>query len=243
MSNDRDSVKEYILKLYKNKVKRDVLEKNIEGLVDEYFDTQKCILETGADVNELPTKKQMKWWFQDRVTEAEIIAAKNNGDELIEVKLDDIYKGDLVLSRAIFKRLYDWKWEYGIKIPKEIQELVNMNRLMNASKEDYNKKILLTRLINIAMLGAIRLYKMERKPYFKIGDVNKIRNHFHMVLDVIYKVDNGFYGDNKIKGTVYLFDAFGLMSDQEEVKPKKQRKPRTKKVDNTNDRPDTTGKA
>jgi hypothetical protein len=243
MSNDRDSVKEYILKLYKNKVKKEVLEKNIEGLIDEYFDTQKCILETGADVNELPTKKEMKWWFQDKVTDKDILSAKTSGDELIEVKIDDIYKSDLVLARAVFKRYYDWKWEYGVKIPPEILELVKMNRLMGTSKEEYNKKILLTRLINLAMLGALRLYKMERRPYLRMSDVNKIRNHFHMVLDVIYKVDNGFYGNNEIKGSVYLFDAFGLMSDteQKETKIKKQRKPRTKKADTTNDRPDTTG--
>lgn len=238
MSNDRESVKEYILKLYKNKVKKEVLEKNIEGLVDEYFDTQKCILETGADTNELPTKKEMKWWFQDKVKDEDILKAKAENDELIEVKIDEIYKNDSKIARAVYKKLYNWKWEHGVILPPEIQELVKLNRLLAISKEEYNKKVILTKLINIAMLGAIRLYNMERKPYLRISDVNKIRNHFHMVLDVIYKVDNGFYGDNKIKGTVYLFDAFSIMSDTKETE-QKPKKPRTKKVKKPNDRLDT----
>jgi hypothetical protein len=231
----REQARIYLTKQLKSKLKPSVFEKNIEGLIDEYLEVQQFVINNGADVNELPRKNDIKWWFQDPIDRKEVENSRNSGDDICEIRIDDIYLNDKLLAKPIYKKYYNWKWEQDVEVPLPIKELISLSRSLNSVKDINKQKIIEVRLINIALLGVIRLYKMERKPYLKSSEIEKIIRHFKMVLDVIYKIENGFYGNNKINGSVYLFDAFGIKSN-ENIEAKKQSKPRRKKkADEKND--------
>lgn len=240
----REQAKLYLLKHFKDKVKPDILEKNIEGLVDEYLEVQEFISKNGADVRTLPSKIDMKWWFQDPINKDELKSIP--GDMVCEVKIDEIYLNEPHLAKPIFKDLFKWKWEYGVQLPDTVKELILLEQSIQNTKDAQKRKLAEIKLLNLALLGAIRFYNLERKPYMKMSEIQKINDHFKMVLGVIYKIDNGFYGKNKIKGSIYLFDAFGLKSnvygkddastDTKESTPKKKYK-RRKKVEDSNGGP------
>lgn len=237
----RDAAKEYLLKHFKDKVKPDILDKNIDGLVDEYLEVQEFISKNGADTRTLPSKNDMKWWFQDPINKEELKSTP--GDTICEVKLDEIYLNEPHLAKPIFKTLYCWKWEHGVALPDTIKELILLERSLQSTTDNQKRKMVEIKLLNLALLGAIRFYSLERKPYLKMTEIQKINDHFKMVLGVIYKIDKGFYGDNKIKGSIYLFDAFGIKSNvdgNDDTKPPAKKKPRKrKKVEDTNDGPNT----
>jgi hypothetical protein len=162
---------------------------------------------------------------------------------MYEISIDDIYirinsdnssKKDK-FAEAIYKRLYKFEWTPGAKIPKELKELIKMHKVSQSLSNLEHKKLVDTRLANYAFVGVIRFYKLERNPYFKSQDIEKIISQFRLLLDVIYKIESGFYGDdNTIKGSVFLFDVFGKYAEKadpplEEVKTKRKYKKRKQK--------------
>lgn len=256
---DRPSIKAYLLKLYKKKVKPDVLEKNIEGLVDEYIDTQKFIIENGVDVDSLPNKTQMKYWFQEALSDEVLKAMDTTKENIYEIKIDDIYirinpdntsKKDKI-AEAIYKRLYNYEWKYNAVLPEELKDILKIYKLFLNTKNPQHRKLIENKLINYAFLGTIRFYHIEAMPYLRAKEIETIGRSFRTLLDVIYKSESGFYEDCEIKGSVYMFDTLGkrtktdisntvsttpAISANEIVVPKNKKTPKSKKVD-INDEP------
>lgn len=236
---DRHAVREYLLRKYKNKIRKEILDKHIDGLVDEYFDTQKFILENGVDISTLPNRLEMKSWFQDPIPKDLIELAKTNQDGLFEINIDDVYikinpdntsKKDH-LAEYIYKKLYNYKWIPGEDIPKELKDIIKLHKMAQSLKSAESKKILDVRLANYAFVGSIRFYHLEKTPYLKTDQVNAIINNFRLVLDVIYKIESGYYGDEyDIKGSLYIFDAFRKNSDIETVVTKEEKPIKKRKI-------------
>lgn len=215
---DRDTIKKRLIKKYRNKLKSNVLEQHIDGLVDEYLENEKFVIEHGVDIDSLPNRLQMKYWFQDKLSQETLEKIYKKEDKLYEVNIDDIYikinsdntsKKD-PLAEYIFKKLYNFEWHYKKELPNELKEILKIHKVAQIITNIDQKRFLDTRLANYAMLGTVRFYHLERYPYFNQNELNTIISQFRFILEVIYKVEKGFYGnENEIKGSIYLFDAFG----------------------------------
>lgn len=220
--NDRQKIKELIIKKMGTKLKKAVLDANIEQLVDEYIENQEFIKKNGSSTNNLPTKSEMKWWFQDKPPADKQIDTENGKKEdCYEVDIDKFCISDKT-ALEIFKTLYKFSWKQGADVPPTIKRLISLLKISQSTKNRNNKEIIETRLGQIALIGTIRFYHMERKPYLCPSQINRAINYFKEALSLIDKIESGTFKDKKIQGEFFIFDAFKV---KEEVKvPKKKKK-------------------
>jgi hypothetical protein len=229
--NDRQKIKELIIKKMGNKLKKEVLNNNLEHLVDEYIENQEFIKNNGSDPDELPTKDEMKWWFQDRPEPTEVEVEINGvKEECYEVAIDKYCTTDKI-AMEVFKNLYKFKWKQGVDVPIQIKALVRLNKIAETTKNKNNKELIEARLSQIALIGVIRFYHMERKPYLCPSQINRAISFFKEALCFIDTMDDAKYKDTKIHGEFAIFDAFNT----KEVKSEKKEKKRRKKTDQSDD--------
>ncbi len=205
-NHNRDEIRSIILKRIGNRVKKNVLDKNIEGLIDEYIEKHEFILKNGISVKDNPTKEQIKWWFQDRFDESKMESNSSNYEEPLEIQVDEICLTDPV-ALIVFKYLYKFKYKQGDEVPNEIKALIKLIKLSELTKNAKSKTTIKRRLNNIAIVGVIRFYRLERKPYLYPSQINKAINYFKNVLLLIDKVSNNETKDIEDVGELVVFEA------------------------------------
>lgn len=204
---DRDEIRSIIIKRYANKLKKTVLDKNIEGLVDEFIEKREFVRKNGKSIDDFPTKTDIKWWFQDKVSDHNIETTPGEFEDALEINVDEICLDDPIATQ-VFKSLYRYTWKSGDEIDPVIKNLIKLTKIADASKSGAAKKKLRYRLNNIAIVGVIRFYHLERKPYLCVSQINTAINFFRNALLIIDKIDGGEYKDETILGEVSIFEAF-----------------------------------
>jgi len=201
---DREQIALLIKKKYQDKVKREVLEKNLEGLVDEWIEIHEYIDENGYSIKDLPTKDEMKWWFQDLPEADTVIYADGTSEPLFEIDVDKICTSD-ELAMHVFKSEYDWTWDPKVEVPKTIKMILKYNKVYLNTKNEISRRKLETRLINLFLVGIVRFNHIERKPYLPKSSINKGFKKFSAFLNLLEKLDNGTIKDLEIE-SFQLFD-------------------------------------
>jgi len=206
MPYNRDEIKKIIIKKYSKKIKRIILDKNMNGLIDEHIEKLEFIKKYGDSVDDIPTKDQIKWWFQDEPTGMTVETSSGKVEDAYEIQVDAICLKDKLASE-VFKRLYKYKWKYGDKLPSGIQQLIHLTKLAEKTKNEKNKEALQSRLANIALVGFIRQYHLERSPYMAPSQISKVINFVRKALLSIDKLalnkNNGV-----VEGEVSVFPPF-----------------------------------
>jgi hypothetical protein len=175
----------------------------IEIPVDEYIENQTFVQENGDSVSELPSKKEIKWWFQDKADEIND-PITGEGSDLYEVNVDQICLDDKT-AHYVYTDLYNYQWQQGDIVDPVILDFIKFNSLAEKSRDKNVKMKIRTKLYNIALVGTIRFYHMERKPYLTIEQMELIEKNFIKYLKIIDKVSNGEYKDQKVTGSIYIF--------------------------------------
>lgn len=209
-SKDRDKLKEKFIKKYKNKLKPEILEKNIDGLVDEYIENINFIKSNNLTVDSLPSTKEIRGWFEESIEE--YISNNINSmedEEILQVDIDAIYKKDK-LARVIFKEFYSYKWNPNEELHEILKLFIKLYKISNYNENPNNKKMILSRLGNIAILGVVRFYHKERTPFFKKAEIDLVCKNFLKLLDLIYKVHNKKIKDINLEESIYIFDLLNL---------------------------------
>jgi len=202
-SNDKEKIRRLLLTRLKQHINKKDLEKKIDGFVEEYI--EKCRLIEKYSINNLPSKKDIKWWFQDK-PEFEHVELKDGTKETtFEVDIDSICLNDSIAT-DIFKIYYDWCWDESCKLPYTIKELIKIYRKFKNSKTENTRNEYKERLSNIALVGTIRLNRIERKPYLCPSEIIKCCNSLLTNLELICNKSKTI--QNK---KIYIFDAFNKM--------------------------------
>jgi hypothetical protein len=204
---DREAIRKIIQKKYSKKVKKTVLAQNMEGLIDEYIEKQEFIRKFGASIEDNPTKEQIKWWFQEEPNGHEVEVSPGKFEEAYEIQVDDICLKDKIASE-VFKSAYKFKWKRGCKIPSGIQQLIRLTKLAENTKNKKNKEAIRTRIANIALVGIIRTYHLERSPYLCPTQITKTINHVLKSLLSIEKLESDKYKDVEVEEEIIVFDPF-----------------------------------
>lgn len=207
MQYDREEIKKRLLKRYSKKIKKTVLDKNIEGLIDEYIEQQEFVRKNGKSIEDIPTKEQIKWWFQDEPQGIEVEVSPGIVEEAYEVQIDNICLKDK-LAYEVFTTFYKYVWKQGEEIPSVIKQLIRLTKLAETTKNKKNKEAIRTRLANIALVGVIRFYHKERKPYLCPSQISRAITFFRNALLVIDKIESGKYKEKVVKGDLAIFDPF-----------------------------------
>lgn len=221
MQYDRDDIKKKLLKRYAKKIKKSVLEKNIEGLIDEYIEHQEFVRKNGASTEDIPTKEQIKWWFQDEPQGIEVEISPGVVEEAYEVQIDNICLKDK-LAYEVFTTFYKYIWQQGKPVPTVIKQLIRLTKLAETTKNKKNKEAIRTRLANIALVGVIRFYHKERKPYLCPSQISRAITFFRNALLIIDKIESGKFKDKVVKGDLAIFDPFrddnDIMPDNKDIR-------------------------
>jgi hypothetical protein len=204
---DRESIRKIIQKKYSKRVKKTVLAQNMEGLIDEYIEKQEFIRRFGASLDNHPTKAQIKWWFQEEPNGLEVEVSPGKFEEAYEVQVDDICLKDKIAS-DVFQSVYKFKWKRGCKIPSAIQQLIRLTKLAENTKNKKNKEAIRTRIANIALVGIIRTYHLEKSPYLCPTQITKSINHVRKCLLSIDKLESAQYKDIEVDEEIIVFDPF-----------------------------------
>ena len=125
----------------------------------------------------------------------------------MEIQIDEICLKDPIASE-VFKHLYKYKYKQGDEVPPIIKGLIKLIKLADMTKTGKNKTAIKLRLNNIAVVGVIRFYHLERRPYLYPSQINKAINFFRNALLVIDKIEGGSIKDGEIVGELPIFDAF-----------------------------------
>jgi hypothetical protein len=185
--------------IFKRLSKRKLNSTIIEGIISEHIENELFVLEHDLTNEDLPSKSEMKWWFQDA-------PPKNilNDDVLMEVQLDEICLTDK-LATKIFKYYYKWKWDPNKELPKEIIEL------MKLSNDTKRKKDSQRRLLENLLIGIIRFKHLERRPYFYPAEIIELTDIVIKRLKIINKINDGFFEKEDIINIepFYLFSVEG----------------------------------
>jgi hypothetical protein len=207
LNYDREDIRKIILKKLSKKVKKIVLEQNMNGLIDEYIEKQEFIRKYGASIEDNPTKAQIKWWFQDEPKGMEVEVAPGKFEEAYEVQVDDICLRDKLASE-VFQTLFKYKWKRGQKVPSGIQQLIRLTKLVERTKNKKNKEALKSRLSNIALVGVIRKYHLVRSPYMSPSQISKAINFVRKSLLSIDKLESAKYKDIEVDEEIAVFEPF-----------------------------------
>jgi len=208
---DRDKIRKNFINRLKTMGRRPSCKK-VDDLVDEYLENQKFIEDNNLSVENLPTKEDIKYWFQDP-PETDLIEIEPDLFETVfEVDVDDICIDDK-LATEVFKWLYKWKWYQGKELPKEIFELIKINNIISKSRNKKNKEKAKARLANICIVGVIRFYHLERNPYLCPTQIVKSVEFLRQSLSFLSKVEKGKYDKKIVNGNLYMFDPFEQYED------------------------------
>lgn len=199
---DKEKIKKQLYKKYKAKFKPDILNKHIDGLVEEYIENDNFIKKNKLKVKNLPTKSEINSWFEDELEANELL--ENLNDPIAKIDLYAIYHKDK-LAKEVYKNFYKYKWKRGDEIPIPLKTMIQLLKIAETTKNVQNKNTIISRLINIALLGTVRFYHLERKPYFKEKQIQKIINYFIGILTLIYKIEHKKFKDVILDEEVYIF--------------------------------------
>jgi hypothetical protein len=212
---DNEKIKNLILKKYKGKIKPKVLEANIDGLVKEFIENREFVKNNNLNVSSLPKQEEISAWFEDELSEDELVESLKNDDPWMRVDMYKIYHKDK-LAKEVYKNLYDLKWSVDDEVDHNIELMIKLIRLSDRnSTTKINKDIIISRMVNLALLGTVRYYHMERHPYFKESQIHKIIDRFFKVLSLIDSVKHGKYKDKNIGGEIYIFKSLDDIDSSE----------------------------
>lgn len=212
MNLSKEEVRKYLMDYYKNKVDATILLKNIDDLVDEYIDNKRFIERNGNSTRDLPTKEDMKYWFQDRPKDTEVQVDDGTYEKLFEINIDTICLENKV-ANEVFLGLYNFNFSQDTIIPKTILGLIKLNKIAEYSPNKKTKQHAKNILSNIAIVGSIRFYHLERSPYLTESQITKIINSFRKNLFIVDELNNEEYKDKIIDGVIYMFDYLNKKSN------------------------------
>jgi hypothetical protein len=186
---------------------RRVTLKQIDGLVDEYMENKKFVEDNNLTVKDLPTKEDIREYFQDPPENDKIEVEDGIFERCFEVDVDTICLEDK-LALEVFKWVYRWKWTQGSTIPPEIHELIKINNIISKSNNKDNRDRAKARLANICIVGIIRFYGLERTPYLCPTQIIKSLDFLRQSLGFLSSVIKGKYKQKVVNGELYIFDPF-----------------------------------
>lgn len=212
---DKEKIKKHLLKKYKSKLKPAVLEANIDGLVDEFIENREFVKTNNLRVKDLPTQHEISLWFEDELTEEDFAESLKTNDPWMKIDLSKIYQKDK-LAKEVYKNLYDLKWSVEDEVDKSIELMIKLMKLADRpSTTQINRDIIIARLVNIALLGTVRFYHIERRPFLKESQISQVIKYFFKVLSLISSIKSGKYKDKNLGGEIYIFKSLDSASNQE----------------------------
>jgi hypothetical protein len=204
---DESSIRKEFIRIFKKKRKQ-LKKETLDQLVSERLENMKFIQENGDDPSELPDSEEIKTWFIDPPDHKEILLNMGSPDQKnVEFDYDSVCLKDS-LAEKIFERFYGWYWKQGDQIPPEIEKMILLNRIVNTDKDMRRVSLAKTRLANLSMVGVVRFYKMERRPYFSSNEIIQADITIRKILTALDDITNGKYSDSDITGEIYIFDVF-----------------------------------
>ena len=205
-SDDRIKIRRLLLSRLKQFISKKILEEKIDDFVDEYI--EKCNFIKNNNINMLPSKREMKWWFQEKPDTDKVKLEDGTIETNFEVDIDTICLHDK-LATEVFKNYYNWYWEDGCKIPYVIKDILKLFKKYKNCQKNHLKREYKEKISNIALVGTIRLNKIERKPYLCPSEIIKCCNSLIMNLELLDNIINK--KNNFEKSKLYIFDAFNKM--------------------------------
>jgi hypothetical protein len=204
---NKDVARKIIVERLKKKNKKLELPA-IEDLAEELVDNWDFVSKNNLSVDDLPDKNDIKWWFQDPPPDSlQVEVETGKFEDLYEVNIDSICLKDK-LATKIFKYLYKWSWQQGEKIPEEVKELIQINNMAHKSTNKENKAAARARIINLAMVGIVRYYHIENKPYLCPTQIKRACDFLKSTLAFLSGVVKGKYDKKTITGRISIFDPF-----------------------------------
>jgi hypothetical protein len=180
----------------------------IEDLAEELIDNLDFISKHNLSVDDLPNRNDIKWWFQEPPPEnLQIEVEPGKYEDLYEVSIDNICLKDK-LATKIFKYLYKWSWQQGEPIPDEVKEMIQINNMAHKSTNKENKTAARVRIINLTMVGIVRYYHIENKPYLCPTQIKQACDFLKSTLAFLSGVVKGKYDKKIITGRINIFDPF-----------------------------------
>lgn len=202
---DKEKIKKLIIKKYKLKIKPEVLNNNIDGLVEEFIENREFVKKNDLKIKDLPTPEEVGLWFEDELKEEDFMEGLKYNDPWMKVDMYKIYQKDK-LAKDVYKNLYNLKWSIDKDVNKNIELMIKLLILADRpSTTPENRNIIISRLVNIALLGTVRFYHLERRPFFRESQIANIIKYFFKVLSLIHSIKEGKYKDKKIGGEIYIF--------------------------------------
>lgn len=211
---DRDKIRKKFIDRLKSMGRKPSVRK-VDDLVEEYMDNQKFVEDNRLSVKTLPTKEEIHYWFQDPPDSDLIEVEPDVFETAFEVDVDEICLEDK-LATEVFKWLYNWSWKQGEEIPNAVLELIKINNIISKSRNKKNKEVAKARLANICIVGVIRFYHMERKPYLCPTQIVKSIEFLRQSLNFLSGVTKGKYSKKIVNGELYIFDPFDLSEDDQD---------------------------
>lgn len=211
----RAKIRRLLLTRLKAVIKNDDdLEKRIDDFVDEYL--EKCAFLEHFTVDELPTSKDIKWWFQNkpRVDQLKVKLSNGKYEPTYEINIDKICLNN-ELATEIFKYYYKWYWENDIEIPEVINKILDIYQKFKRARKPETKKSYEVQLNNMAIVGVIRLYGIEREPYMCLSETSYCCERFFNALEFLLKIRKKKFKKDATK-RLYIFDAFSKIKEMNE---------------------------
>lgn len=213
-NRSRAKIRRLLLTRLKEVIKKDGdLEKRIDDFVDEYI--EKCAFLEHFTTDELPSAKEMKWWFQNKPRTDQLQVMLNNGEyeSTYEINIDKICLTD-ELATEVFKYYFKWYWEKDKEIPDVINQLITLYEKYKRARKPENKDTYEIQLRNIAIVGVIRLYGLEWEPYMCISETSYCKDKFFEVLEFLSKARRKNISKSHPK-KIYIFDAFSKIKEND----------------------------
>jgi hypothetical protein len=204
---NKDLLKKILLQKFRKYIRKSVLKKHIDDLVDDYI--EKYNFTKLYTIDSLPKSYDIKWWFQEK-PDAEFVEYNGKEEKNYEIQMNNIYMSD-ELARYIFKFYHDWYWCPGCEIPDKINALIDIYKKFKYARK--NKPFYESRLANISLIGSIRFYNLEWKPYLCNSEIKKCFNHLRDSLKYLDRIRDGKMKEKHIKSKIYIFDPFNLKED------------------------------
>lgn len=207
----RAKIRRLLLARWKNLIDEETLRSKIDDFVDEYL--EKCEFFEKYTVDQLPSRADIKWWFQEKPEAQYVEQTDGSLESNYEMNIDAICLEDS-LATDIFKYYYNWYWENGCEIPYTIQKMIDVYKKFKRARSEKKKSEYKERLANLALVGIVRLNKLERKPYMCPTEIMKCSNHLIESLEILSRI--GTKREPKsLPKKLYIFDAFGKMQIEE----------------------------
>ena len=133
----RSKIRRLLLKKWKGLISEDTLKEKIDDFVDEYL--EKCEFFDKYTVEQLPSRADIKWWFQEKPEAQYVELTDGTLESNYEMNIDAICLEDS-LATEVFKCYYCWYWEDGCEIPDAIQEIIDIYKKFKRARSDMKMK-------------------------------------------------------------------------------------------------------